>query len=128
MSGTVLLVDDDQLFAETVATVLRNRNDMQVVRAGNGREAIRLLDHHGSEINLILCDLNMPDFDGIELVAEFSRRRIPAPIVFVTGAVPSVVDAAEKIARAHGLRVVETLIKPINLARLSQVARDALVG
>ena len=126
MSRTVLLVDDDPLFVEVVATVLQNRRGFAVLRAADGREAMAHIDRAGDQIDLILCDLNMPECDGIEVIEELHRLRSETPIILVTGAIRPVVKGAEVIARVHGLRVVETLLKPINLSNLTQAVDKAL--
>jgi putative two-component system response regulator len=118
MSRTVLIVEDDPIQMEIVSSLVSNHMASDIVRASNGREAIDYIDRAGESISLIVCDLNMPDFDGIEVILELARRRIQTPILFITGAIPAVVQAAELLSKVHGLNVVDLLLKPTNPARL----------
>lgn len=80
-----LAVDDDALICLAYERLLRDRHD--VVLAGGGREAERLIEEAGGAFDVVLCDLLMPEGDGREL-HERVAARWPAParrFVFVSG-------------------------------------------
>ena len=65
--GTVLIVDD----SETVRIQLRRtfqEGDFNVLEAENGRVGLDVLKKNASVIDVILCDVNMPEMDGLEMV------------------------------------------------------------
>jgi CheY-like chemotaxis protein len=128
VSKTVLVVDDDPIFSEMVASVLSSLRGANVLRAQNGKEALRHIDSAGDSISLIVCDLNMPEHDGVEVILELGRRRITTPIVLITGAVPAVVKSAEILAEAHGLNVLNLLIKPVHFRQLALTFDKALAA
>lgn len=128
MSKTVLVVDDDPIFVELAASLLSTQRDATILRASNGKEAMAHVDVAADAISLIVCDLNMPQRDGIEVIIELARRRTKTPIVFVTGAVPAVVKSAELLTRVHGLNVLDLLIKPIDFQRLAAALDEALAA
>lgn len=101
MTRTVLVVEDDPIQMEILSSVVSNHMAATVLRASNGKQAMIHIDRTAEAIGLIVCDLNMPDFDGIEVILELARRRIKTPILFVTGAIPAVVEAAELLSRVH---------------------------
>jgi CheY-like chemotaxis protein len=80
----VLIVDDDMRNIFALSTVLEE-HDMNIVSAGNGRDAIRLLQQD-REVDIVLMDIMMPEMDGFETMREI--RKIPAlkslPIIAVT--------------------------------------------
>ena len=78
--GTVLLADDDAAFRQVLRGMLTAMAD-RVVEAGNGRQALAILD--GTPVDLVLADMRMPGLDGAALLA-----RLPAsvPAVIITGA------------------------------------------
>jgi PAS domain S-box-containing protein len=83
--GRVLVVDDD----ETVRTVLlRILKRHAVTVAKNGREALAILST-GARFDVVLCDLMMPEMNGMDLHAELSRELpdVSARMVFMTGGV-----------------------------------------
>ena len=65
--STVLIVDD----SETVRIQLKRvfiENDFDVLEAENGRVGLDVLKNNASKIDVILCDVNMPEMDGLEMV------------------------------------------------------------
>jgi DNA-binding NtrC family response regulator len=128
VSKIVLVIDDDPIFMEMTASLLTTQREVTVLRAVNGMDAIGHIDAAGDTISLIICDLNMPERDGIEVILELGRRRIKTPVVLVTGAVPSVVKSAEMLARAHSLNVLNLLIKPVHFRQLSATLDAALAA
>jgi HAMP domain-containing protein/signal transduction histidine kinase/DNA-binding response OmpR family regulator len=80
----VLIVDDDMRNIFALSTVLED-NDMAVISADNGRDAILMLQEQ-PDIDIVLMDIMMPEMDGIDTMREI--RKIPQlktlPIVAVT--------------------------------------------
>lgn len=122
----VLVIDDDPIFAELVEATLMSRETVTVYKAVNGRDAMRMLDVHGSKLDLIVCDVNMPEADGIEVVQELAVRGVRTPILFATGAPPPIVRAISTLARIHNLSVVDTQTKPVNLNHFATLATGAM--
>jgi CheY-like chemotaxis protein len=83
----VLIVDDDADFRDTLAEVLRDEGHC-IIEAGNGEEAIHILD--SLKPDLVLLDLIMPVVDGWSLFDTIRARRElrEVPIAFLSG-VPS---------------------------------------
>jgi CheY-like chemotaxis protein len=84
VSPVVLLVDDEAGVRKIVARSLAE-DGYRVVEAGDGLEALRLLEEAGGEISLVITDVQMPGLDGIDL----ARRIVATPghpaILFITG-------------------------------------------
>jgi two-component system sensor histidine kinase/response regulator len=104
----ILLVDDrpDNLL---VLEALLQRDDLEILTASSGREALEILLTR--DIGLALLDVQMPEMDGFEL-AELMRgsersRRIP--IIFVTAGVHD----AERVFEGYDLGAVDFLHKPV---------------
>ena len=64
-SGTVLLVDDEEVVREVAADMLRSLG-YKVVTAASGHEALDYYSRHGSDVDLALIDLVMPGMGGKE--------------------------------------------------------------
>ncbi|MDX2240254.1 MAG: response regulator [Leptolyngbyaceae cyanobacterium bins.302] len=75
---TILVIDDNESFRLTLAEWLRFEG-FHPLTAENGSEGIRLARDHAP--NLILCDFNMPDINGVEVLKQLrndlSTSRIP---------------------------------------------------
>ena len=106
----VLVVEDEPDTLEAVAELLE-AEDVEVLRARHGREALDLLED-GARPSLILLDLRMPVMDGWELCRRLASdpRFAEIPVAIVTASAS--VDAPAR-ARDAGL-----FVKPVNYARL----------
>jgi CheY-like chemotaxis protein len=120
-TGNVLIVEDDALIRDMLATLLSSHG-FHPVAAEDGLEALHLLRAVRRRAPdtpcLVLLDLTMPRLGG----DEFRRAQLGDPTVAsVPVAVMSGAIDAEK--RAHDLGAVATLVKPIDLDLLLRVVR-----
>jgi two-component system chemotaxis response regulator CheY len=70
MAKTVLIVDDSASLRQVVKMALTGAG-YNVIEAGDGKAALALLD--GRQINMVVCDVNMPNMNGIEFVKEAKK-------------------------------------------------------
>jgi len=63
----ILLIDDSSTMRKIQRRVLSEMNpEFDVVEAGNGKEAIEKLKEFNYQFGLVLCDINMPEMNGME--------------------------------------------------------------
>ena len=94
----VLLVDDQPLILLALERMLRPmRRVWEVVTASNGRAAQERME--AAPFDLLVCDLSMPGYGGVELL-EWVRRRSPATIRIVLSGIqhPAMIDGATRTA------------------------------
>jgi len=70
MAITILVVDDSWSVRQLVSLTLRSAG-YEVIEAIDGADALSKLT--GQEIHLIICDVNMPNMDGISFVKEVKK-------------------------------------------------------
>jgi two-component system, LytTR family, response regulator len=105
---TVLLADDEQPARDRLRQLLAGESDLEIVgEAEDGVQAVERVAELSPD--LILLDIQMPGFSGLEVAASLPRPR-PA-IIFCTAYEQYAVDAFE-------LNAVDYLLKPVNRARL----------
>jgi DNA-binding NarL/FixJ family response regulator len=85
----VLLVDDQELFRAGVKVIIDAQPGLRVVgSAGDGREAVQLVDDLGPDV--VLMDIRMPEMDGVEATRQIfapervARRAKPVRVVVLT--------------------------------------------
>ena len=117
----VLIVDDEPFIRTMTARVLKEIGCTNFTEAGNGREALSFLDKPDAHIDLILCDLDMPDMDGVEIVRHLAGRSERPALAFLSGAESSVLRATEALARAYRLNILGCLPKPASKAGLRTI-------
>ena len=83
MAKTILVIDDSASLRQVVTMALSGAG-YDVLEAGDGQAALAWLD--GRQINLAVCDVNMPIMNGIEFVK--AAKALPAykflPILMLT--------------------------------------------
>ena len=80
--GNVMVVDDDELFLESVSTNLTGAG-YRTSTFPCGTEAIRYLSDR-PDTDLLLLDWKMPDITGIEVMQRLRAEQIGIPIIFLT--------------------------------------------
>lgn len=70
MSNSLMIVDDSVTMRRIIIRTMRmsGLEFDEIVEAGNGREALEKLNEN--PVNIILCDVNMPEMNGTELVKQ----------------------------------------------------------
>ena len=89
--GSVILIAEDSAETRKQLAALLEKHRYHVIQAADGREALNYLQaemEHGRPLPaLLITDLNMPNMDGMQLIAEMQRSEALAalPIIEVSG-------------------------------------------
>ena len=75
----LLIVDDHAIVRSGIRRLLGEREDVQVVEASSGEEAMSLVS--GEPVDLIVLDLNLPGLGGLELLRRLTRMAPKTPIL-----------------------------------------------
>jgi two-component system chemotaxis response regulator CheY len=118
----ILLVEDSASMRSHLANIIEtDRDDIEIVEAENGFEALKTLPHH--KFDAILTDINMPDINGLELVSFLKNHPIYKSIPIM---VISTESRAEDRKRAAALGAEEYLAKPFQARELVDKLRKLL--
>jgi CheY-like chemotaxis protein len=115
----VLIIDDEEGIARILETSLRDRFAPTI--ASSGEEALRLISE--GAFDAIVCDVNLPDMNGVELFQKIARIRpeqLPH-LIFITG---GVIDESINtfIERAQ----VPCLEKPFRISEVIRAVQSRL--
>lgn len=80
--GNLLIVDDEPLLLKRLKLNLEEYAD-QVFTAKDGLEALEIFGRE--EIHCIVCDINMPKMNGVEVIRAIREKKSDVPFVFYTG-------------------------------------------
>ncbi|MEX2443057.1 MAG: response regulator transcription factor [Alkalispirochaeta sp.] len=105
MTGTVLIVEDEQELAELIHVYLEN-NGLQAVPAYTAEEALAAMDE--TRFDLIVLDINLPGMDGFEFLQTI-RRSHNLPVIIVSAR-----EADEDIVMGLGIGADEFVTKPFS--------------
>ena len=120
----ILVVEDSSSMRAFLTTIIEGGTEsyeLDVVEASSGFEALKALPHH--KFDAILTDINMPDINGLELVAFLKNhpvyRAIPIMVI-------STESTEEDRKRAVSLGAEEYLVKPFQSGELVEKLRRLL--
>jgi DNA-binding LytR/AlgR family response regulator len=115
---TVLVVDDDASIVEMIRLGLE-ADDMRVVSAADGAEALEVLQREGADV--VILDIMMPRVDGWMALMEIRNNPVTAdvPIIMLTAKTQ---DLAKILAFKQGVQQYVT--KPFNILELAARVRS----
>jgi two-component system response regulator HydG len=117
-AAEILIVDNDQSHAETVAESLQ-RVGFRCHVATSGGEGARLVEER--EFDAIITDLKMNDVDGLQILARAKSSQPDTEVILLTGfgSIPSAVEAMQKGAFNY-------LTKPLDMGQLRAATQKAV--
>lgn len=114
----ILVVDDEPMMADSLKQNLAEEG-YTVDTAATGAEAIELFDRGGH--HLVICDLQLPDMDGLEVVRHGKETRPSTEVIVVTGY--GTVARAVEATKAGAFYFVE---KPFDFEQILPLVEKAI--
>ncbi|ASB48619.1 sigma-54-dependent transcriptional regulator [Alkalitalea saponilacus] len=114
----ILVIDDQKSIRNTLKEILEYENN-EVDLAENGPQGLELFDNN--KYDIILCDIKMPEMDGIEVLQKVMEKSQETPMIMISGHgnIDTAVDAIKKGA-------YDFIEKPLDLNRLLVTIRNAV--
>ena len=103
----ILIVDDSEMNREILTDMLGN--EYEILEAGNGRDAISILNGNLTNVSLVLLDMVMPEMNGIEVLDVMKKNGwlTDLPVIMI-----SAEDSDDVIHKAYELGVTEFIRRP----------------
>lgn len=111
----LLVVDDEEDICETIGEIAESRG-FEVATITDPTQVESKLDSFTPDV--IMLDLLMPGTDGVELLRVLVDKVKSAKICLMSGSDTRVLNSARRLGSAHGLDVVATIEKPIDIGVL----------
>ena len=114
----ILIIDDEKSIRNTLKDIL-SYEDYEISLAENGLEGLELAKT--DEFDVILCDIKMPQMDGIEVLEKTQELALDTPVIMISGHgnIDTAVDAIKKGA-------FDFIEKPLDLNRILITIRNAM--
>jgi EAL domain-containing protein (putative c-di-GMP-specific phosphodiesterase class I) len=109
---SILLVDDDTHMLEVQLRMLRSMGYPFNSTATTGQEALLQLEHDPHSAELIVCDLSMPDMDGIEFLQTLNASAFRGSVILYSCESPRVMHSVQRLLGGGHLTILGALTKP----------------
>jgi PAS domain S-box-containing protein len=117
---TVLLAEDEAMVRNSARLVLETQG-YEVIEAGNGVEALRIVDAYPGPIHLLLTDVVMPGMGGRELAAAVLARRPGVKVLYMSGYLD------DDVVRHGVLQATDAFLqKPLTRMAIARKIREVL--
>lgn len=112
MIKQILIVEDNQVLQKNITKSL-NSNQLEVKNACCGKDALTILS--ADEIQMVLLDIGLPDYNGLDLLEEIRKSHPQIPVIIMTAD-----SSPENERRAKRLGVSAFFTKPVHLRTLKE--------
>ena len=117
---TAMVVEDHEFQRHNLIRSLNKLCFDEVHQAGHGIEGLAILRER-QNIDLIFCDLDMPEMDGIEFMRHLGDLGHQASVIISSAKEHSLISSVEKMARAYGVRFLGVIEKPVNKEEITKL-------
>jgi CheY-like chemotaxis protein len=120
----ILLVEDQLFIRSMTARMLSGIGFKEILQARDGQDALELLAKSGDPVDVILCDLKMPNMDGFAFVTALRDSALSTaeiPVVVLTAS-----SDAEDVHRLRALGIAGYIVKPASIEMIVKRVRAAL--
>lgn len=115
-----IIIDDDFFAKNLLVKQVEKLTSSIAYGCSSASEALSIISKNKS-INLIFCDIQMPEMDGVEFIRYLSDNNYSGHLVLVSGQDYRLLKTVEKLAKAHDLNLVSALKKPVSMIDLNNV-------
>jgi CheY-like chemotaxis protein len=115
---SVLVVDDDDFALESMLEALAPLMLGSIATATDGLAALRHLRSNPTPPDVLICDVYMPNMDGLEFLDQLAQMQFKGGVIVVSGINIEMLDMARQIAAGSGLQVLGAFTKPVSQSQL----------
>ena len=117
-SFVALIVDDDTFFQESLRLQLESLGISNILLADDGASALTLLRQRRGAVDLVVCDLSMPQVDGFQVLDDIAHTGFEGQLLFVSGMDPAALQLLKLFAHTSKVNLLDALEKPVSLHSL----------
>lgn len=114
-----LVIEDDKFTRHLLVQALSLLGALDITVVTDGRQAIEEVFRR--RFDIVLCDLNMPEMDGVEFLRHLSATEFSGGVILVSAEDTRILEASANLAKVHDLNLLGALNKPVKTEELEKV-------
>lgn len=119
--GRILVVDDEPFMLKLLVRMLSNLGYSQVTPCDGGVMALEWMSGLDGPPDVIVCDLRMPEMDGVEFMRKLAERGIACNVILISGEDRRVLRAVRELVQTSCITVLGYLQKPFEPESLTRL-------
>ncbi|MBT5265365.1 MAG: EAL domain-containing response regulator [Rhodospirillaceae bacterium] len=124
-SLSVLVVEDESYQQMVMLQILKLIGVAEARAASDGASALESILVDGYRPDVMICDLEMPGMDGIQLMRHLVETPFDGAIMLVSAHTAGIMESVSRMATTHGLPVIGALEKPVTHDQLATLLAKA---
>ena len=115
----ILVVEDDDFQRGMLVKMLSFFGILSIADVGDGKQALeKIRGENAKPVDIVICDLNMPQMDGLEFLRHLGQEKHNIAIIIVSGLSSKLLSSAGMMAEMYGIKLLGAIEKPISAAQL----------
>ena len=120
----ILVVDDEAFSLNLSVRVLNDLGCNKVITAENGMVAIDHLISAREPVDIIICDLKMPEMDGFEFMQYLAENDYTCGLIFLSGKGDYMLEAACDLASKKHVNILGAISKPMKSGIIEELLKE----
>ncbi len=117
---SLLVVEDDDFQRNMMVRMLRSLGVTSISDASNGKQALAMI-RAGRPVDVAMCDLNMPEMDGMEFLRHIGQEHHDVAIIIISAMDSKLLSSVVRMTRLYGIKLLGAIEKPILQGRLKEL-------
>ncbi|HEX7811365.1 MAG TPA: EAL domain-containing response regulator [Burkholderiales bacterium] len=118
---TFLVAEDHEFQRKTLVRMLQGMGVKTVLEAANGKLALEAFTDLTQPVDIIICDLDMPEMDGMEFIRHVGEAGVPVSLILSSALDRSLIASVETMTRAYGISLLGAVDKPATPQKLADL-------
>ncbi|HDM8070487.1 EAL domain-containing response regulator [Vibrio harveyi] len=118
----ILIVEDDRLQATNLKILLNRLFEGTITIVHRGAEVATICETQ--PVDLMFCDIDLPDINGVNLLSNLAESARPKGVVILSAMSQDVVEITYNMCLSAGYGFVRALTKPISHQQLNQIFNE----
>ncbi|MGZ5788650.1 MAG: EAL domain-containing protein [Burkholderiaceae bacterium] len=111
---TVLVIEDDDFQRNIIVSILNSMGVCSIVSVSNGKQALNILQNDSAKpVDIALCDLNMPEMDGMEFLRHLGEQHRDTAVILVSSLDAKVLSSVGRMTEMYGIQLLGVIEKPV---------------